>query len=362
MSAVTSQDDYGWWYAALAAVARGERVTISERTPHCGYYAYKLRTGRTPSGSTRYPVVVWIENGKFWAKVGYADDAAVIQEEAAADRWTEYGSRPITHEVYVAACQAGRFADDLPDERAPKPPTAPPPAHTSDGVERRNSDAANPVEALRDQIDANVAAARKVVSIADEDACRAVQSQRARLLELAGEADKAREKEKAPHWEKCKAVDAKWQPLVKDAKWGADHLRSAMSAFVNEQDRKARLAVAQREALDRAAAQQASAEAEAAAAMGQPPPPPPKPVEQPDAPVVPLKVKGGYGRAASVKAVKRAVIGDYPAFVGALLAGRFGQEAMDNLKGILDGTANLLARAGVSDMPGVIVNEEKAVQ
>jgi hypothetical protein len=47
-------------------------------------------------------------------------------------------------------------------------------------------------------------------------------------------------KEKEPHLEAGKAVDAKWQPLVKKAKAGADEVKGAIAAWETEKLRRQR--------------------------------------------------------------------------------------------------------------------------
>jgi hypothetical protein len=59
------------------------------------------------------------------------------------------------------------------------------------------------------------------------------------LLELSGEADKQREGLKRPIIDAGKAIDAKWQPLVKKAKDFADTIRAAISAWETTKLRKA---------------------------------------------------------------------------------------------------------------------------
>lgn len=346
--------DYAWWREAVAAAARGERVTIQERTPHCGYFVYKLRTGLTAKNSNRYPVVVWREaDGHLYARFGY--EFAPLTPEPAGDRWTEYGHQPVTFGVYRDAFRAGRFADDLPE--TPAIP-AEPPAFTSDGEPRPNADVADPAQVLRDRIDANVRTA-KTLTVTDDDTLISVKGQRALLLELAGDADKAHEAEKAPHLALCKEIDAKWLPLVKDARAAANKLRDQMSNFVDARDRKARLEAAARAAQERAAE---AARTEAQEPASETKAPPLAPVEQPPLPPPTTRVRGGYGRAASVKVVKAATVTSYTDFVGAMLSGRFGVDVTTDFKRLLDGMADQLARAGVTEIPGATVDDRKVVQ
>jgi len=134
------------------------------------------------------------------------------------------------------------------------------------------------------------------------------------LNELSGEADTIREREKAPHLEAGRKVDAIWQPLVKSAKAGADRIREAMSAYITARDKR----IAEEQRLAREAAEKAAADAakaaQKAAKKGQPAPAPPPPVPEP-APMAPqaTKVGGGYGRAAAIVEKKVVTVVDQDA-------------------------------------------------
>ena len=101
---------------------------------------------------------------------------------------------------------------------------------------------------------------------------------RARLLELARVGKKEHTEEKKPHLAAGQAVDRRWNPVIKDAQAGADQVRKALSAWetlkADEQRR--------RHAEEVAAAQDYA-------------------LPEPELPESDEQVRGGYGRAASVR-------------------------------------------------------------
>lgn len=263
--------DYTYWQNALA----GKFGTIHDGEPQPGFYRMRR------AGQIDRPVAIWTDGDDVLALVG--------DDEARSDViWTYCATLPITEAVYRSVTAGQPWPDVAPSVAAPS-----------------NSESADPAEVLRDQIDAAKADLKLYAEITDDTKQAAAQSLRARLLELSREADKTREKLKAPHLDAGKAVDAKWQPLVKDAKSAADQVASAMSRWETE---KARRAEAERRAAEEAR-RKAEEAAREAAALNQPAPvaEPLPPVPEP---VVAAPIKGAYGRAASVRTVRVAHIVD----------------------------------------------------
>ena len=143
------------------------------------------------------------------------------------------------------------------------------------------------IELLKDEIDSAKAGADRYAKIESDDQAAKAQSLRARLNELSGKADKLREAEKRPHLDAGKAVDKRWQPLVREAKEVADTLRAAISAYETAK-RNAHL-----DALRK------TAEAAVKGATG---------VDMDLTPPPAAQVKGSYGRAANV-GVERVLTG-----------------------------------------------------
>lgn len=283
------QNDYAYWRDAL----EGKFGPIHDGDPHPGFYRLRRR------GQVDQPVAIWRDmDGICCAVSGREDDASEL--------WTFVADKPITEAVYRAVVAGEPWPDIAPSVAA-----------------LTNSESADPADILRDQIEACKADIAGFTTITDDTQQAAAQSLRSRLLELSREADKTREKLKAPHHEAGKAVDAKWQPLVKDAKAAADKVAAAMGAWETE---KARVA----------------AEANA------PSPPVAAPAPAPAAPI-----KGAYGRAASVRVVRIATVVDQDRLYAAI---------RDNseLKAAMQRIAQAIVNGGET-VAGVEITEERRV-
>ena len=248
--------EYFYWSSLLDGAELGVDVHNDGETPQPGFY-------RTKEGE---PVAVWQE-----------DDGSVVMTvkgvEVPADKlvwyWQRSMTRPVEEEVFRDV-EAGQPWPDM-DEAV------------ADSIGDNIKDATDlpTIEALIAGLEAGVEKYAEVRS--DDEAARA-QSLRSRILELGKRADAVRTEIKAPHLKECKAIDAAWQPVVKRAEAAGLKVRSAIGRWG---DVKRAAAV---EAARRAAEQNVSRET---------------PVEVEAAPKA--QVKGGYGRAASVR-VKPTVI------------------------------------------------------
>jgi hypothetical protein len=269
-------DTWEWWQLAVAGTKEigSSDLPIHADMPHTGYY----RTKRIGGGLV--PVAIWKDVNGDW--IGLVDGDLVDDRKVRAG-WVWYAKRPVTQAEYDTAVATGTWPD-VDAAAAPQPvaqtSVAPPPM--GDNLPPNES------EILKDQIETAKSGVARYAAIADDVTAGKAQSLRARLLELAREADKKREELKKPHFEAGKAVDLEWQPIIKDAKAGAALIASALSAFETE---KWRAAEAER--------READEERRRSEAKGKPAPPP---YEEP-APL-PTTVRGGYGRAASIKVVK----------------------------------------------------------
>jgi len=139
----------------------------------------------------------------------------------------------------------------------------------------------------------------------DEQAARG-QTLRSALTGLANKIDKARIAEKEPHLVASREVDAKYQPIIKLAKQGADDIRKELEAWENlkrENQRRADAETAKRQAEAAAEAEWQGAEP---GAIAKTEPEPVKPVV-PNTPPPAAQIRGGSGRAASV-GTKKVVI------------------------------------------------------
>ena len=322
---------WAWWQAALKNPASiGKTLPVHEGDPQQGYY--RIRYGKDKPYE---PVAIWRDEQGNW--LAYRSK----REVRAEDIWTGCCRNPISYETYVNASEGRGWPDDdgvVASQVNPPEPTI-----------GDNSGDVDEAEALKDQIAAALAGMDAYAKITDDATAAKALSLRNRLNELSGQADKIRVKEKEPHLEAGKAVDAKWQPLVKSAKAGADKVRDSIGAWETHKLQEQR----KREREDeqaRLAAEQASREQRADAAV----------IEAPAsaAPVeaAPMPIKATYGKAASVQ-VKVVVdqVTDWAALY-AYMANR--PEVQDLLRQL----AQKAIDAGRTNVPGITTIEKAAVR
>lgn len=338
-AAEIAKPDYTYWMNALA----GKFGPVHDGDPQPGFYRK-----RTSKAAGYVPVAIWEQDGKVLALVdGKQADAAEI--------WSHVCQYPILEEWY----RARMIGQPWPDEDAAVTASlAPPPAG-------HNNPPTDEAEILQGQIEAASAGAGEYAQITSDETASKAQSLRSRLLELSGQADKIREAQKKPHLEAGKAIDAKFQPLVKSAKAAADLIRDALGAHETRKAREAerirreaeesRIKAEREAARLRAEAEIAAREAEKAgqpapAPIPEPEPPAPAPAPVPEASVA---IRGAYGRAAAVKVVKVARVVDQDK---AYMAMRTHKELVE----LIAKLAQRAAVAGVS-VDGVEVTEERAV-
>jgi hypothetical protein len=312
---------YDFWRNALAGVAQD----IHDGHAHPGFY--RKRVSR---GGAFVPVAIWEQDGKLVATV---DGKEIDPIEV----WTFCCQHPVTEEAYRERVSTGMW----PDEDSGVAASLRGPGD--------NNPPQDEVEAISDQIDAAAANAAAYETIADDETAARAQSSRSRLLELGGQADKRREVLKRPHLEAGKAVDAAWQPLVQKAKGAADAIRRALGAY---ETRKAQEAERQRQEQERLR-REAEAAARKAETAGKPAPPPPPPPD-PEPPAPQTQVRGAYGRAASIKEVKRATVANQDEAYGFL-------KGHKELKDFIAKLAQRAVDAGY-EVPGVTVTIERVVR
>ena len=323
-----------WWQQALEHPKEiGQpHLMISDGDPQQGFY--KVRW----PGQPWEPVAIW-KDGDQWIALrnGKPVDAMEI--------WTWVCRHPITAEAYERALTGNGWADDDPTVAA---------------MLGHNVGDLDDYETLKDQIDSAEAGAESYKGISNDEQAERAQSLRARLNELAGQADKLREALKKPHFEAAKAVDTKWMPLVKSAKAIADMIRREIEAFKTAQLRELRRLEEERRRAEQARLEEEERlreEIRAAEAAGLTPvvPPAPEPLPPPPPPIE-TTVKGNYGRAASMRTkVVVTGISDEKALVYYLQHGQQREALFDALIRL----AQKQVDAGMT-VPGV-TTEEKAV-
>ncbi|MEX2739964.1 hypothetical protein AB3480_00695 [Rhizobium mongolense] len=322
---------WAWWQAALKNPdAIGKTLPVHGDEPQQGYYRAKNKD------KSFDPVAIYYPEGSS-ELVAYRNGREVRPDEI----WTWCCRYPVSYAAYNAAMDGKGWPDD---DKVVAAQVAPPEPTIGD-----NSGEVDEAEALKDQIDAALAGMTAYEKIADDQTAAKALSLRNRLNELSGQADKIRVKQKEPHLEAGKAVDAKWQPLVKSAKAGADKVRDAIGAWetVKLQEERRR----QREAEQaRLAAEQAAREQQGETAVIDPPAPA-APVE-----TAPAPIKASYGKAASVQV--KTVVKDVTDWQ-ALAVYMCGHPEMQDL---LRRLAQRAIDAGKANVPGITTEEKAAVR
>lgn len=311
--------DYTYWQNAL----NGDFGPIHDSEAFPGFY--RKRTGR---GAGYVPVAIWESGGKVVALVdGKEADASAV--------WSYVADKPITEQHYRERVETGKWWDE---DAAMSASLAPPPSG------HNQPDA---VDSIKDQIDAALAGVTAYVEVKDDETASKAQGLRSRLLELSREADKQREALKRPHFEAGKAVDETYQPLVKSSKAGADAIAKALGAHETRKAQEAAKIAREAEAARLKALEEVQAKAPIGVTIE--PEPDPAPILAP----VAAPIKGAYGRAASVKVVKVAVVKDQDAAYQAV-------KSQPEIAALILKLAQKLVDAGF-EVAGVEVTEERKV-
>ncbi|MDQ0320001.1 hypothetical protein QO002_002139 [Pararhizobium capsulatum DSM 1112] len=313
---------WAWWQNAL----KGVIGPMSEGQPEQGYYRTRFKGGKWE------PVALWWdEDSGGW--LAYRSG----READPAETWNFCRTHPITRADYDAALEGKPFPDED--------------AVVADQVAKAGDNSAGVDEAaeLQDQIAAALTGMNAYAKIADDATAAKALSLRNRLNELSNQADKKREALKKPHFEAGKAVDAKWQPLVKSAKEGANKVRDAIGSWetvkLQQQRQRERDAETARLAAEEAAR---AAEPQSDVALA------PTPVSVAEA--APAPIKPTYGKSASVQV--KTILKDVTDWT-ALAAYMIGHPTMqDTLRQL----AQRALDAGRTNIPGITTEEKAAVR
>lgn len=255
-----------------------------------------------------YPVVVWQDDsGNVWCQIGRA-----VPFLENSDKWHNwkavgwYHCEAVEQEVYDKALATGAWKDGKPATRqATEEPDGEPEG------ERRNAPATETLATITDEMEAIFDAAAGLM-VTDQASANKAAGYVTRLRDLWKKADGLRVVEKEPHLNAGRMVDGKWRgPLDQIATFGAlldGNMRKWMKA------EKARLDKEQADAAEEArriaqAAQEASGGDEVPADHE-----PPRRTQ----PAPTVQARSEYGRAASLRKVRVAVIVDYNAFIRAI--------------------------------------------
>lgn len=274
---------WAWHTAALANPKQIGKTLILTTTPEEGWFRVKSKDGPWE------PVVIWQDGDAWNALRGIEPDRRQVRD--VEDLWSYCCRNPISFDEYERVAEQGAEWSDV-DSVVQSQRRGPPKPGDNAGDRSESEMLADDIKAALDQL-------RQYKAIKDDEQAGKAQSLRSRLLELHRKADKIREKLVRPHLDAQQAINGEWQPLVKDAKGGADDLRRTLEGYESAKLAKRR---AEEEAARKAAAEaeQARMEQEQSFLAPEPGPeaeaaPAPAPAPAPE-----TTIKGSYGRAASV--------------------------------------------------------------
>ncbi|TIV83839.1 MAG: hypothetical protein E5V64_06650 [Mesorhizobium sp.] len=327
---------WAWHTAALANPKQIGKTLIVTTTPEEGWFRAKGKDGPWE------PVVIWLEGDTWNALRGIEPDRRTVHADKV---WIDCCRYPISFEEYERVAEQGAEWSDV-DSVVHSQRRGPPKPGDNSG-DRSES------EMLADDIKASLDQLRQYKAIKTDEEAGKAQSLRSRLLELSRKADKAREKLVRPHLDAQQAINGEWQPLVKDAKGGADELRKTLEGYESAKLAKRR---AEEEAARKAAQEAEKAREEQEQSFLAPEPQPlPEPAPVAAAPAPETTIKGSYGRAASVSTEWVVTgISDQDALY------QFLREHRD-LKACLLDLAQRGFKAG-HDVPGIIKEERARVR
>jgi len=326
---------WAWWQAALKnPAAIGKTLPVHDGDAQQGYYRAKNRD------KTFDPVAIFYPEG--------SDEIVAYRagrEVRPDDIWTFCCRYPVTFEAYTAATEGKGWPDD--DATVAAQVKTPEPGIGD------NSGEVDPMETLKDQIDAALKGLEAYQKISDDKTATKAQSLRNRLNELSNDADKKRDELKRPHLEAGKAIDKVWMPIVKAAKEGANAVKASLEAWETEKLRRRREEERKAEEARRAAEEAARQQSpqtkvlEAPKVETQPQPLPDTSAGQ---------IRAGYGKAASVTA-KLVVdeVTDWPKLAVYMSGHPECQELLVKL-------AQRAIDAGRKDVPGITTTEKASVR
>ncbi|MER9912848.1 hypothetical protein NKJ71_19670 [Mesorhizobium sp. M0050] len=327
---------WAWHTAALANPKQIGKTLLVHSTPEEGWFRVKSKEGPLD------PVVIWQDGDQWFALRGIEPDRRQVRD--VEELWTYCCRHPISFETYEAVAENGAPWPDV-DATVHSQRRGPPKPGDNAGDRSESEMLADDIKAALDQL-------RQYKAIADDEQAGKAQSLRARLNELSGKADKIREKLVRPHLDAQKEINGEWQPLVKDAKGGADALRKTLEGY---ETKKLQARRAAEEAARKAEEDAANREAEMSFVAGEPEPEVTAPAAAPTTAAAPDQIRGAYGKAASVKAVTEVVeITDIDALFGFLKTHR---ELVDKMFDL----AKRAHGAGHS-VPGVRIEERASVR
>lgn len=274
-----ADNPWAWWSAALHN-PKAIGVTLKMTTePEQGFYRRRLH-----KDGQWIPVALWHDGDHWLALRGAQHEEKMVE---ADEEWLYCRSHPISVEEYDRVYAGAEWSDVDPTVHSQR---RGPPKPGDNSGDRSES------EMLADDIKASLDQMRQYKAIKDDEQAGKAQSLRSRLLELHRKADNIREKLVRPHLDAQRDINGVWQPMVKDAKAGADTLRGSLESYESAKLAKRR---AEEEAA-RKAAEEAEKARQEQSFLAPEPEPLPEPAPVAAAPAPSTTIAGAYGRAASV--------------------------------------------------------------
>jgi colicin import membrane protein len=235
---------YDFWQQCVA----GAKPDYHDGDVHLGYFKFKPKSA-TNGGD---PVAIWVEEGAVVrCMIGdreVVDHNNVFNTRAdgkdpytLADLFSWIRKLPVSYDDYSTRMDTGNWpgmnavvSAQLEQEDAKAN------GHDSPGA-GHNSVPMGAWEELRDQIDALSGEVNKAIkggAAKTKEVADAAADVAERLGKLYGKADKAREVEKAPYWEKCQQIQEKWRPLLEAAAPYKDVKKVVITPFLIAEDKK----------------------------------------------------------------------------------------------------------------------------
>jgi hypothetical protein len=197
-------DEFQHWRDNLA----GKKPAIHDGEPQCGFYRRQLVTD-----GPWVPAAIWqTESNGLVCKVG-------DRMRDPVEQWSWLAKNPVRKDDARTAFETGRWPDEVSDDEEI--------ADDATADVKLNCEIKKALAWLdNNQVDSEESA-EKAAKLKSDVA-------NSRLA-----ADKARKAEKEPHLEAGRAVDAKYNPLIKAAKTAEAKIASASTAYMLEKKRKA---------------------------------------------------------------------------------------------------------------------------
>lgn len=211
-------ESYQYWQDAL----EGRFGAIVETEPQSGFW-------RKKSAGVWLPVAIWDESDVVWAQVGR--ESPTGKSDLVRDTWLACAKYPVTEKEYRHAVATGSWLGEAPAEVRGIGDNQPP--EGAEEIAAAIDEAAKEAEAWLE--------GRAIESQADADKCETWANA---LLILKKQAEEAHRKDKAPHLEAGRKVDARYKPLIETAQAWARALKAAATRYLVARETERREAAA----------------------------------------------------------------------------------------------------------------------